>query len=780
MSARAAILLVLFLLLPLPAWLCHAQPGSGLDADTAKWYNKTHHIREVTVSKKRGRYVRKGNPAVELMRRVIAAKRNNGIERLDQYQYRRYQKITLAANDVKPAELERGLWKALPGARNLVEYCPYNGRLILPLSVSESVSRRVYRRHPHAERDIALADRATGIGDLLRTGNVLTAALRDFFTDVNIYDNDIRLLQHTIASPIADGATAFYHYFIVDTVSVGRDRCVHLFFRPANTLDFGFSGELYVMDDGSYQVRRCQLALPRQTGVNFVDRLLVLQEFGQVADSVWALVHDDMVVELRLFDFLQRAVVVRNTRLQGHSFAPVPDSLFSRRHTAAEQERARMRPEAYWNVVRPVGLTLGEQRLGSFVDGVRRSGQWHLAREAIGLLVENYVETGRAGRPSRFDIGPVSSMVSTNPVDGLRTRIGGQTTAELHPQLFFSGYYARGWRSRNNYYKAEATYSFNRKRYLPEEFPVRTVSLMSTYDVHAPADRFLGTDKDNVFMAARWSRRRRQTYYNRQQLTLDREEMSGLRTTLCLTAERQRLVSVPEWGVTDAGGGGPWLRTTALSLTLRYAPGEKAIVTKTRRRPLNLDAPVLTLSHTMGIDRLLGGQVGYHQTEASLFRRFWLNSWGKADVRVRAGAQWSRVPFLLLMMAPANLSYVTRGGSFALVDDMELLMDRYAMASVTWDLNGKLFNRVPLLRSLKWREFVGVRSLWGTLTSKNAGQQLPLGCHPMEQGRPYVEWVAGIHNILRFLHIEYVRRVTYLDLPTATRQGVRFKVAVKF
>lgn len=780
MSTRAAIPLVLFLLLLLPVRVCRAQLNPSLDTDTAKWYNKTHHIKEVTVRKKRTRYVRKGNPAVELMKRVIAAKRNNRIERFDQYQYRKYQKITLAANDVKPAELECGLWKALPGAKELVEYCPYNGRLVLPLSVSESVSRKVYRHHPRAEREIAVADRATGIGDLLRSGNVLTEAMRDFFTDVNIYDNDIRLLQHTIASPIADGATAFYHYFIVDTVSIGRDRCVHLFFRPANLLDFGFSGELYVMDDGSYQVRRCQLAIPRQSTVNFVDRMLVLQEFDQVADSVWTLVQDDMVVELSLFDFLKRGVVVRNTRLQGHSFAPLPDSLFSHRQQTAEQERARKRPDGYWDLVRPVDLTPGERHLERFVDGIRRSGRWHLAREALALLVENYIETGREGHPNRFDIGPVSSMVSTNTIDGLRTRIGGQTTAELHPHLFLSGYYARGWRSHNNYYKAMATYSFNRKRYLPGEFPVRTVSLMSTYDVCSPADRFLSTDKDNVFMAARWSRHRRQTYYNRQQLTFDREEMSGLRTTLRLTTERQQLVSMPEWGVPDAGGGGPWLRTTALSLTLRYAPGEKTINTKMRRRPLNLDAPVLTLSHTVGIDRLLGGQVGYHQTEASLFRRFWLNSWGKADVRIRAGAQWSRVPFLLLQMPPANLSYITQSGTFALVDDMELLMDRYAMADVTWDLNGKLFNRVPLLRGLKWREFVGVRSIWGTLTHKNANQPLPLGSYPMEQGRPYVEWVAGVHNILRFLHVEYVRRMTYLDLPTATRQGIRFKVTVKF
>ena len=122
---------------------------------------------------------------------------------------------------------------------------------------------------------------------------------------------------------------------------------------------------------------------------------------------------------------------------------------------------------------------------------------------------------------------------------------------------------------------------------------------------------------------------------------------------------------------------------------------------------------------------------------------------------------------------------------------MEFLNDRYASMEMEWDLNGKLFNRIPLLKKLKWRELLGVRCLWGHLTDKNNPtlaqnvsdgvlMQFPDGCNVMDPHRPYVELVAGIHNIFKILHVEYVRRMTYNNLLTAHKHGVRLMMSVTF
>ena len=42
------------------------------------------------------------------------------------------------------------------------------------------------------------------------------------------------------------------------------------------------------------------------------------------------------------------------------------------------------------------------------------------------------------------------------------------------------------------------------------------------------------------------------------------------------------------------------------TVALRYAPGETFINTKQRRLPVNLDAPVFTLQHTVWFQRYIG------------------------------------------------------------------------------------------------------------------------------------------------------------------------------
>ena len=143
------------------------------------------------------------------------------------------------------------------------------------------------------------------------------------------------------------------------------------------------------------------------------------------------------------------------------------------------------------------------------------------------------------------------------------------------------------------------------------------------------------------------------------------------------------------------------LRTTEASFILRFAPGEKVINTKQRRIAANKEAPVLTLAHTTGIKGVLGGDYNYNFTEATLYKRFYLNSWGDLNIDARAGIQWNKVPFPLLIMPAANLSYIAQHGTFNLINNMEFLNDRYASVDVWWNMNGKILNRIPLVSRLK-------------------------------------------------------------------------------
>lgn len=770
-----------------------------------KLKSDTRQLAEVVVRQKRGKYSRKDNPAVELMRRVIAAKKRTRLENHDFFQYTKYQKITLALNDITPTQIDSGFIGKRRWMLDQVEHCPYNNKLILPVSVDETVTQHLYRKQPKTERDIIKGQSNAGINQLIQTGDIMDIMLKDVFTDVNIYDNDVRLLRHHFTSPIGNSAISFYRYYIEDTVYVGKHLCYHLQFTPNNGQDIGFRGELYVVADSTLHVKRCNLTLPIQSGVNFVQHLQVRQEFTQLESGEWALSEDDMIAEIEVNDLLQKAIVIRTTRLNNYAFDELPAKLFKGSGRERREADAMMRDEAFWKKYRAVELSKSESSMDEFVHRVEQMKGFKYIIFGLKALIENFVETGGKDHPSKVDIGPVNTMFTRNFIDGFRTRISAQTTANLSRHWFLAGYMARGWGSKKNYYSGEITYSFNRKEYLPREFPKRTVSFKSTYDIMSPSDKFLRTDKDNVFTALKWAKVDAMMFYNRQQLTLEREEEWGMKTTLSLRTEENEAagslffeklsnffppIIFPNTDVSSLLHNGK-IRTTELLFELEIAPGRTFINTKQRRIAINLEAPVITLSHAVGLNGVLGGQYRYNFSEVGLLKRFWLRSWGKFDVQLRAGAQWDKVPFPLLIMPAANLSYIVQKGSFNLINNMEFLNDRYASVDLAWDMNGKIFNRIPLLKKLKWREYIGFKGLWGSLTDKNNPflfqnmgdatlMYFPEGSHVMNPKRPYMELILGVHNIFKLFHVQYVRRLNYNELPTAQKQGVRLMMRMSF
>ena len=767
---------------------------------------------EVIIRPKKEKYSRKNNPAVEMIRKVIASKRRTDLKQKDFYSYNKYQKITFAKNNITADTLEQSwLFKKYPFFRDQVEECDVTGKHILPLSVDETVSEQVYRKEPHSEKTYIRGMNSSGVNELFSTGEMLSTVLKDVFQDIDIYQDRFRFLQYPFDSPISEAGIRFYKFYIMDTIYVERDKCFRLSFVPNNSQDFGFTGSLYILADSTYRVKQCRLNLPKKTDINFVDNMIIDQKFGELSTGEWTLMEDDMLCEMSYLQKLLGSFLVRRTtRYFDFNFEPLPDALFDKKGKEIKDVNAMMRDKEFWSKYRQEDLTQSESRMGNFVDDLAKIKGFKYIMFVLKAFIENFVETSTPD--SKVDIGPINTMISSNYIDGLRLRASAQTTANLHPNLFLKGYYAYGFKDHRSKYMGEVEYSFDKKEYLPREFPKHSLTFTYQYDNMLPSDKFVNTDKDNVFTSFKVCTVDQYNYERKATIKYEREREFGFKTTATLRYEpcgklfyrtmagESQLQSALASG---ALSGIDWVRSpfnthditvAEASLAFRYAPGETFVNTKQRRIPVNLDAPVFTLQHTLALKGVLGGDYTYNVTEVSAYKRFWLSSWGNIDAHLKGGIQWNKVPFPLLIMPAANLSYILEDETFNLINNMEFLNDRYASLDVSWDLNGKIFNRIPLLKKLKWREAIGFKMLYGHLTDKNNPMKHPgdseLFLFPTRDGRPtsfvmdpktpYMECSVGIHNIFKILHIDYVRRLNYLDHPDANKWGVRFMVMMTF
>ena len=756
-----------------------------------KLKDDSHKLTEVVVKTKRGKYSRKDNPAVELMRRVIAAKKKTDLSNHPYYQYDKYQKITLALNDLKKEQLENKFFSKRQYLLDQVETSPYNGKLTLPVSIDETVSQHIYRKDPKTEKDIIKGQQSNGIGQVIQTGEILNTTLKEVFTDVDIYDDYVRLLQYPFPSPIGRTAISFYHYYIEDTVYVDRDLCYHLQFIPANSQDFGFRGELYVLADSTLHVKKCNLYMPHNSDVNYVKDMKIEQEYTRLDNGEWVLSKDDMITEIHVNSVLQDLLVVRNTRLTDYAFDELPKMLFKGKAKVRHDIDAMNRDEAYWNKYRQVDLTKSESSMDSFIHRMENSKGFKWIIFGIKALMENYVEIGSGtdGKKSKFDLGPINTYLSSNYVDGLRLRLAGRTMAALNPHFFWDGYAAYGTKSNDWYTGNIFTYSLNKKKNSPFEFPMRNITFEVARDIMSPSDENLLHNKDNIFMTIRASSQKEMYLYHRQKLGFTYETDWGFRFNTSLRFQSNRTVGELHYFKMN-GEEVKKIRMTDLNVGINYNPGVTYVNTKQQRLPINLDSPEIGISHTMGFKGFIGGQYHSNITQLTIYKRQWLGSWGYLDFHVDAQSQWNKVPFPMLILPPINLSYFEQEATISLMKDWEFLNDRQVFWALSWDMNGKLLNRIPLIKKLKWREWFAIKGVWGHLTDKNNPYleknladptifKFPTTSHVMND-TPYWECVAGVHNIFKFFAVEYVRRLTYLHNENIDKWGIRFGFMMSF
>ena len=745
---------------------------------------------EVKVIGKRSKYSRKNNPAVELMRRVIENKKKNDIIYSSSYSFDSYKKVVLVADDITEQDLikEKSSDKQ-PWYLNQVEYNSLANKCVLPLQMEETVVR--YCNKDGNTNEYMLGHKSAGVANFSETSSeFMNQVIGDISADIDVYKDEIRILQQKFVSPISNSALSFYRYFIADTLSLSNDTCIQVYFTPNNQQDFGFNGTLYICNDSSLHVKKTELSLPRKTDVNHISNITLKEEYCRISDNLWGLRTDDMYLELNVLGLIKNAAVIRSCK---HSNFCIGNGAVDYKH-----ERSNINKETtdslFWADHRTIELSKSEQNLSHFAESIHNKKRLKFLFYTMRYFIDDYISfTNNKNYASKFELGPVKSTVSSNPVDGWRFLLGGRTTSVLSQKSFIQGYVATGLQSRKWYYSAKYTYSFEKVDKEPWEYPMNQIAISSENDIISPSQKFQEIDKNSVFTSFTVRPLKYFYWYNSQKIDYTKETNKQLLYKIGAKFEaiQPALLNDNSNGinfVTTAGNPIRQLRTTELNFSLRYAIGEKYLVNKTGRYPINQDVTIFSLSHSCAIPNFCGGEYLSNMSDFSVFHRAWLKSFGYADVFIRGSIQWNQVPFPLLIMPKTNLSWIAQHNShtFMLLDDMEFITDREVIWDISWSANGKLFNRIPLLKRLKLREYIGFKGMTGKLTDKNNpivhNDDDKVFVFPSNtsviQAKPYMEFVFGVSNIFKFFEIDYIRRLTYSH--GKSKNGIRFAININF
>ncbi len=740
-------------------------------------------LKEVVVKPKKDKYSKKNNPAVELVKKLIERRDVGNPKMHDFYNYEKYEKMTFALNEFSEEQKKQWLFKKFQFIFDYVDTSEVSGKPILTVSIKEKIANTYYRRSPETEKSVVTGIKRAGIDEIFSQESVQTL-VDDLFREIDIFGNDITLLNNRFVSPLSNIGTSFYKYYLLDTIPVDGVKCIDLAFVPFNSESFGFTGHIYVPEgDSTYFIKKVKLNVPKDINLNYVENMYLEQDYKQLEDGTRIKTRDDAIIEFEVIPSTQGLYARRVTTYNNFNFSPSDDlSVYGIEGKEFVEVDAQAKPEQFWIDNRHVPVRKKENAVDKLLARLREVPAFYYTEKVLGVLIGGYIKTSEE---SKFDFGPMNTTISANEIEGARFRVGGLTTAQLNPHWFARGYIAYGTKDKKVKYSGEVEYSFNEKKFHAREFPIHSLKLSHSYDIDQLGQHYLYTNKDNVFLSLKRKSDNKATYLRKTELSYHHERKGGFSFQLGVRNEIQQMATNH---ISFKDGYGNVIKDymqTNFDVKLRYAPNEKFYQTRTNRIPINLDAPVFTLSHTFAFKDFLGSRYNYNHTEFGIQKRFWLSAFGYFDAIVRAGKVWDKVPFPMLILPNANLSYTIQPESYALMNALEFINDQYVSWDFTYNANGALLNRVPLLKYMKLREVFAFRGLYGSLSDKNNPLHnpdlfvFPKGSYEMDK-MPYMEASVGLDNIFTILRVDYVWRLTYRDNPNTSNGGVRIALHFTF
>jgi len=747
---------------------------------------------QVVVRAKKLKYKRKGNPAVELIKKVIDNKKRNRIGNVDYYEYNKYEKIELDLNNITDEfRAKKGL-KKIQFIFDYVDTSEMNGKPYLPFFLRETLSKVYYRKNPEAKKEYRSGVKMSNLDEWvdMRSLSTLTDIL---YQNVDIYENNIKLFDLQFMSPLSPLSNTFYHFRIMDTIQWKGLSVIDLAFMPANQANIGFTGHIFILNDSTtYAVVKADLGISKKINLNFVNGLQLIQEFSKM-DSVWVLTKDQIVTDITLFKKGKGFFGSRTVEYWNHQFHKKREgSVYFGTEKVVEDNSIYKKDEAFWAQARPDKLSGQEEGIYHMIDTLSSVKSFRTTMDIITLLISGYKKFGIV------EMGPVGSFYSFNTVEGFRLRFGGSTTPKLSQKFQIESYIAYGFGDQQGKYAASFLYTFN-ENFM--ENPRHFVRFSRQHEIN-----FVGQDlefvaEDNFFLSFKRGSTDKMLFFDSYKFEYLIETNGNFTFGLNYEHKKQRprgdllFDSFDPTDLTQMRRQAD-ITTSEISTLIRFAPNEQYLQGRQFRMPIYNKYPVFTLNYALGINSFLGGDYTYNRLSLGIFKRFYLSLLGTAKVRVEVGKVFaSGLPYFLLKLPLANQTFAYKERAFNMMNFLEFVNDEWISVMAEHDFKGFFFNKIPLLKKLKFREVITFKAIWGRLTDKNDPNKNPelIQFVRNEEGKletfsleskPYIEVSAGVKNIMKFFRIDVIKRLTYLDKPDQASlfgsKGLGIRGMVKF
>ncbi len=707
------------------------------------------------------------DPAITLVKNIIAHKPQNDPDRMQNYRYEVYNKLEVDIDHLTKEEFEKLPVPMLKQFSFIYEnWDTVSGTTpFLPFYFTETLSDYYFRRSPKKQKEFIRASRLRGV----KNESIMTF-LGSTYQNLNAYDNFIPVFEKSFISPVSANALLYYKYKIKDTQQAYGRNIILVQFTPRRTGELCFYGDFWVADS-VFALQRISMEASKDANINWVRSVSVYQEFAPLNDADWFRVKDKFVASFTLpYNLKLPGFIGRKTTSYAEIRVnnPVIDSVLDDPKSKLDvviTDTARHSEEAFWASVRHDSLSENERAINQMIDTLE-----HLPAFIRFKNLMKFVTTGKF-KAGILEVGPLWNIYSSNPVEGKRFRLSLGTTPKLFKDVYFNGHIAYGTRDERFKFGINGLWILNRS-------PRTYLFASYLHDLDRSNTYYDGVSNDNAFSnivrkpGVPW----RLVFVKEQEFGFFKEYLNGFSHELALQhRDFNPYAPLPSTSIFKDGEGASSDRvvSTEANIRLRYAFKERFLEGNYHRVSLGSLYPIVELRYAAGFKSFLGGNYDYQRVTASVSDNVKVAPLGILYWNVYAGKYFGTLPYPLLEVHPGNPFYYYNKHAFNLMQRYEFVSDQYAGINVEHDIGGGIFNYIPLVKKAKFRQFWTGKLLYGSLNNANAALNLNKGySFRTLSSQPYIELGTGVSNILQIFRIDFIWRVSPAPLPTDTRTNL--------
>jgi Family of unknown function (DUF5686)/CarboxypepD_reg-like domain len=725
--------------------------------------NEAESLNEVVVFT--GKTSKKNNPALDILRKIWERKRKNGLYQFDQYQMEKYEKVEFDMNTIDSAFMKNKVFKGMEFVFQHVDTSKVTGKTYLPIFINESLSDVYGDNRQKKVKEKLKANKTSGF-----EGNQqILSFLKDLYSDYSIYNNHLTFFDKSFTSPLSRTGIDVYNYVLRDSAYIDNKKCYNILFYPRRKNELTFKGDFWV-NDTTFAIKKINMAVTKSANINWIKDIYIEQEFEVMNDSVFLLTRDYMMSDFALNKKENSKGIYgkRTTLYRNHEFNKVKPLAFYKEEVNFIDNEVYQKSDEYWHENRFEKLNKDEAGVYKMLDTLQTVKKFKQMYNLVSILGSGYVEF------KNFDYGPIFSSLGFNEVEGVRLRVGGRTYFGPNDPWRIQAFTAYGTDDHKFKYGLSGKWMVDKKNRIiisggnRRDIEQIGASLTTTNDVmgRSFASSALFTTGSNGKL----------TNINLSNIAVEIEPVKNLIFQLGIS-HRTLVSASPTFSLdyyTNAS------RTTIQSevkqseanIQIEYMPNRKTIGFGVERDVVDNPYSRFFINYSHGFKGVLNSDFKYEKLQLFYKQPIIIGPLGRTNITMEFGKTFGTIPLGLMSVIPGNQTYFTIENTFSNLNFYEFISDQYATLKWDHNFNGRIFARIPFMRKLNWREIVGIRGVYGSISNANrAINASGLAYNAPENG--YWEYSAGIGNIFKVFRIDFSWRGNYLNTPDATKFAIK-------